>query len=58
MRRGQPLSWRHYVYGLGYLGRAHVRTQLMHAQATRLGNATEDGYSTYLTKAERMTGTA
>lgn len=42
---GFPRSWRLYQYGLAYLGRAHLRQQLAHAEAHRLGGATEDSYT-------------
>lgn len=28
MKDGVPLSWRHFVYGLAHLGRAHARESL------------------------------
>ena len=46
---GDPLSWRHYEYGLRYLGRTHLRDQLRMAQAFRIAAASvgDDGVDHY-----------
>ncbi len=48
------MSWRHYCYGLRYLGRAHLRGLLSHAQGARIGAATEDGYRQASTDLKRL----
>lgn len=53
---GFPLSWRHYVYGLRYLGRAHVRHQLTTAEAVRLGGAARDDYTAWRGDMNRILG--
>lgn len=40
------MTWRHYCYGLRYLGRAHLRDLLTRAQAARIGAATQESYTT------------
>lgn len=40
------MSWRHYCYGLRYLGRAHLRELLARAEAARIGGATAESYQT------------
>lgn len=40
------MSWRHYCYGLRYLGRAHLRELRTRAEAHRIGAATEESYKT------------
>lgn len=39
---GVPRYWRHYVYGLAWLGREHLREQLQTAQALRLANTRDE----------------
>jgi len=42
--QGCPRWWRHYVYGLSWLGREHVRQQLTAAQSSRLANTATDAF--------------
>lgn len=39
---GRPRYWKHYVYGLAWLGREHLREQLIVAQAHRLAISPKD----------------
>lgn len=41
---GFPLSYRHFRYGMSYLGRQYLRDQLANAESTRVGGATEDSF--------------
>jgi hypothetical protein len=41
---GLPLTWRHFVYGMRHLGRAHTRTLLDRAQAARIGQNAGAGF--------------
>lgn len=38
------MSWRHYQYGMAFLGRQHTRAQLAAAEAHRIAGATEDSF--------------
>lgn len=42
---GLPMSWRHFIYGMGHLSRSHHRSILSGAAATRGGMATEESYA-------------
>lgn len=44
---GLPRSWRHYQHGLAYLGRAHIRQLLLHAEAARLAGAVAEDYQVW-----------
>lgn len=50
---GYPLSWRHYVYGMAYLGRARARTLLDMGDAARAGGSTNDSYDRWVSKREQ-----
>lgn len=53
---GLPLSWRHFVYGQRYLGRAFMREQLQHADAARIAHhASGEEYTTWLRDGKLMT---
>lgn len=52
---GLPLSYRHFVYGLAYLGRHTLRDQLAHAQATRLAQLPKDDFNEYVSDVNRLT---
>jgi hypothetical protein len=53
---GLPLSWRHGVYGMGHLARAHVRRQHEVAEAVRMGqNMNAEDWSTYQSTVRRTT---
>lgn len=41
---GFPRSWRHYVLGMGHLGRASARESLRLAQAAAIGQSTPEGF--------------
>jgi hypothetical protein len=47
---GYPMSWRHYVYGMAYLGRARLRLQLDTADAVRAAGAVEDDWKSWFDK--------
>lgn len=51
---GLPLSWRHFQYGLAYLGRDHLRWQLGLAQAGRLAQADTEGFRSWTQDLNRM----
>lgn len=53
-RDGFPLSWRHYCYGLRYLGRSHIREQLARAGAARMAAAETDDYKAWYHELEMM----
>lgn len=36
---GNPLSWRHFSYGVAHLGRAHARRSLRASSAAAIANA-------------------
>lgn len=44
---GLPKWYRHYVYGLAWLGREQLRDQLQVAQAGRMARSTKDDYQTW-----------
>lgn len=44
---GLPLSWRHFVHGMSFIGRNSIRRVLDQAAATRGGMATEDSYANW-----------
>lgn len=45
---GFPLSWRHYVYGSAYIGRADAREDVRAASAHRVSQADQKGYRAWL----------
>ena len=55
-RAGDPLSWRHFKYGMAYLGRAAIARTLEQATATRSGSATEEGYERWRARLTPMIG--
>jgi hypothetical protein len=42
---GDPLSWRHFQYGLAYLGRDYLLTQRQAAEAMRMAQANKGDYT-------------
>lgn len=54
-RDGFPLSWRHFVYGMAYLGRQTLREQLARVESFRLGNAAPDEFRSFQRDVSRMT---
>lgn len=48
------MTWRHYCYGLRYLGRSHLRDLLKRAEAARIGGATQDSYQTAVRDLRRL----
>ena len=43
--QGLPLSYRHFRYGMAWIGRDEVRQVLRDASAARLAQATKDDYT-------------
>lgn len=43
-KKGDPLSWRHYIYGLQHLGLEHMRDQMKIAEAVRLGRSDQESF--------------
>ena len=39
---GNPLSWRHFSYGMAHLSRAHARTSLRTSAAVVIAHATRE----------------
>jgi spore cortex formation protein SpoVR/YcgB (stage V sporulation) len=53
---GFPLSWRHWIYGVAWLGREHSRAIAAEAQAFRIGQANQDDYDAFTRDVEMTTG--
>lgn len=56
-RDGKPVSWRHYCYGMAYLGRAALRDTTRQAEAARVGQASSDEWKSFLRDIEHLTAT-
>lgn len=61
MRDGEPISWRHYVYGTAHLARAYARESLRMAgvrlsTATGLGSTPKSTRDAWLTRMTRSAG--
>jgi len=52
---GFPLSWRHFVYGMAYLGRADLRAGLAAAQAHRAAGYSADDFDAHQRDVLRLT---
>lgn len=53
---GLPLSWRHYVHGMAWLGRQYQRDQLADAQAIRMAATTKEDFEVWTRDVDRTTG--
>jgi len=49
------MSWRHFVYGMQYLSRAHNRDLLARAEGNRAGQSPEDQYVAWRDQVTRGT---
>lgn len=54
-RDGRPRSYRHFVYGMAHLHRAHLRRALELAEAHRIGNATQPDFDRFSRDVTLMT---
>lgn len=52
---GWPRSWRHYLYGMAYLGRAALREHLARTESARMANASADDFRALQRDVSRMT---
>jgi len=52
---GLPLSYRHWVYGLAYLGRAALRDELAAARAARMAQQSKDDFGEWVRDVQRLT---
>ena len=52
---GLPLSYRHFVYGLQFVGRTHLRDQLARAQAFRAGQQGNEEFRSWQSDLIRVT---
>lgn len=53
---GLPLSWRHFVYGLQFIGRQWVREEVRAAQASRMGaQVADEGFRSWRADQLRFT---
>lgn len=52
---GFPRTWRHFVYGMAFIAREHLRTQLARAQATRMAGVVKDDWEVYQRDVTRVT---
>jgi hypothetical protein len=53
---GLPLSWRHFHYGLSYLGRAYLREQAQVAGAVRMARGDEERFRDWAADVALFTG--
>lgn len=61
MRGGEPLSWRHYVYGTAHLSRAYARDSLRTAgvrlaTATGMGTTPKESAASWMRRMARAAG--
>lgn len=52
---GFPLSWRHYCYGMAFIARENLRSQLHLAQAQRMAGVVQDDWNIWQRDIERVT---
>lgn len=48
MKDGQPLSWRHFVYGMAHLSRVNARESLKLASSTRIASAEKKDFTEWM----------
>jgi hypothetical protein len=56
MKDGEPLSWRHFVYGSQHLGRKHARDSLKIAGAAGIAQAVDRDRERWFRQQTRAAG--
>lgn len=56
MKDGKPISWRHFQYGLSYLQRLRVRTELSMHNAVVMTKAKDSDRKTYENELRMLAG--
>lgn len=52
---GFPRSWRHYIYGMAFIAREKLRSQLHLAQAQRMSGVVQDDWNVWQRDVQRVT---